>query len=74
MAAGLTDHICTMQEVLIYKIAPALWVEHKKARRSRKQAGSDPTQPRRPRGRLHIHPLPDPTLPKRPHGRPRKHV
>ena len=72
MAAGLTDHLWTIQEVLIYKIAPALWVEPKKARRSRKKAGSDPTGPKRPRGRPRIHPLPDPTLPKRPRGRPRK--
>ena len=72
MAAELTDHIWTMREVLLYKIAPALWVEPTKARRSRMQAGSDPAQPKRPRGRPRIHPLPDPTLPKRPRGRPRK--
>jgi len=72
MAAGLTDHIWTIQEVLIYKIAPALWVEPKKARRSRTKAGSDPTGPKRPRGRPRIHPLPDPTLPNLPRGRPRK--
>src|SRR3989440_869776 len=72
MAAGLTDHLWTMREVLLYKIAPALWVEPTKARRSRMQAGLDPAQPKRPRGRPRIHPLPDPTLPKRPRGRPRK--
>jgi transposase-like protein/IS1 family transposase len=72
MAAGLTDHIWTVQEVLTYKIAPAPWVEPKPSRRTRKRAVSDPTTPKRPRGRPRKHPLPDPTLPKRPRGRPRK--
>jgi IS1 family transposase len=72
MAAGLTDHIWTVQEVLTCKIAPAPWVESKQLRRSRKKAVSDPTDPKRPRGRPRKHPLPDPTLPKRPRGRPRK--
>jgi hypothetical protein len=72
MAAGLTDHIWTVQEVLTYKIAPALWVEPKPPRRARKKAVSDPPVPKRPRGRPRKHPLPDPTLPKRPRGRPRK--
>src|SRR5260221_14617277 len=69
MAAGLTDHIWTVQEVFIYKIAPAPWVEPKRAR---KKTGVDPAMPKRPRGRPRTHPLPDPTLPKRPRGRPRK--
>lgn len=69
MAAGVTDHLWTVQEVLLYKIAPAAWIEPK---RSRKKAGSDPSRPKRPRGRPRIHPVPDPTLPKRPRGRPRK--
>ena len=72
MAAGLTDHIWAVQEVLTYKIAPAPWVEPKQPRRSRKKAVSTPTLPKRPRGRPRKHPLPDPTLPKRPRGRPRK--
>src|SRR6266566_4576123 len=72
MAAGLTDHLWTVQEVVTYKIAPAPWVEPKQPRRSRKNAGSDPAMPKRPRGRPRKHPLPDPTLPKRPRGRPRK--
>ena len=72
MAAGLTDHIWTVREVLTYKIAPAPWVEPKRPGRSRKQAISDPMEPKRPRGRPRKHPLPDPTLPKRPRGRPRK--
>ena len=69
MAAGLTDHIWTVQEVFTYKIAPAPWVEPK---RSRKKTVVDPAMPKRPRGRPRKHPLPDPTLPKRPRGRPRK--
>jgi transposase-like protein/IS1 family transposase len=72
MAAGLTDHIWTVQEVLTYKIAPAPWVEPKAPRRSRRKAGAEPMLPKRPRGRPRKHPLPDPTLPKRPRGRPRK--
>jgi IS1 family transposase len=71
MAAGLTDHIWSIGEVLTYKLVPAPWVEPK---RSRKKATSDPTLLKRPRGRPRIHPLPDPTLPKRPRGRPRKAV
>ncbi len=72
MAAGVTDHLWTVREVFTYKIAPAPWGEPKAPRRSRKNAGSDPPVPKRPRGRPRIHPLPDPTLPKRPRGRPRK--
>jgi IS1 family transposase len=48
MAAGLTDHIWSIGEVLTYKLAPASWVEPK---RSRKKARIDPTLPKRPRGR-----------------------
>src|SRR3989454_3918675 len=46
MAAGLTDHIWTVQELLTYKIAPLPWVEPKPAGRSRKQAFSDPLEPK----------------------------
>src|SRR5436853_7922432 len=35
MAAGLTDHIWTVQELLTYKIAPLPWVEPKPAGRCR---------------------------------------
>ena len=69
MAAGLTEHIWSIGQVLTYKIAPAPWVAPK---RVRKKGGMKPTLPKRPRGRPRIHPLPDPTLPKRPRGRPRK--
>ena len=69
MAAGLTDHIWTVQEVLTSKIAPAPWVKPKRARH---KAVVDPSLPKRPRGRPRTHPLPDPTMPKRPRGRPRK--
>jgi hypothetical protein len=72
MAAGVTDHIWTVQEVLTDKIAPAPWVEPKPLRRSRKKAVSDPPIAKRPPGRPRKHPLPDPTVPKRPRGRPRK--
>jgi IS1 family transposase len=72
MAAGLTDHIWTVQEVLTSKIAPLPWLEPKPPGRSRKKAVSDPTLPKRPRGRPRKHPLPDPSVPKRPRGRPRQ--
>ena len=72
MAAGLTDHVWSMQEHLRYKVAPAAWVEPKRPGRPRKAAGASPPLPQRPRGRPRKHPLPDPSVPKRPRGRPRK--
>ena len=72
MAAGITDHLWNMQEVLTYKIVPAPWVQPKRPRRSRKKVGTEAMLPKRPRGRPRKYPLPDPTLPKRPRGRPRK--
>jgi len=72
MAAGLTDHIWSVSELLRFKVAPAPWVEPKRRGRPRKAPVADPTVPKRPRGRPRKHPLPDPTLPKRPRGRPRK--
>ncbi|GAC1565866.1 MAG: hypothetical protein NVS2B2_37490 [Ktedonobacteraceae bacterium] len=72
MAAGLTDHLWSLREVLTYKSAPAPWIEPKRPRRSRKNAEAEVMLPKRPRGRPRKHPLPDPTLPKRPRGRPRK--
>jgi len=72
MAAGLTDHLWSIQEVLTYKIAPAPWIQLKRRRRPRKNMGAEDRLPKRPRGRPRKHPLPDPTLPKRPRGRPRK--
>lgn len=72
MAAGLTDHLWSVQEVLTYKIAPAPWVTPKRRGRPPKSISSAPTASRRPRGRPRIHPMTDPTLPKRPPGRPRK--
>ncbi len=72
MAAGLTDHIWSVSELLQYKIAPTPWVKPKRVWRRRKAAGSEQTLPKRPRGRPRTHPLPDPNRPKRPRGRPRK--
>src|SRR5436305_86019 len=40
MAAGLTDHVWRVSELLCYKIAPAPWVEPKR-RRPSKQTGSE---------------------------------
>jgi IS1 family transposase len=72
MAAGVTDHLWSIQEVLTYKIAPVAWVEPKRGGRPRKTVGAEGMVPKRPRGRPRKHPLPDPTVPKRPRGRPRK--
>ena len=71
MAAGLTDHIWQVSELLCYKIAPAPWVEPRPPRQP-KRSDPKPIGPKRPRGRPRKHPFPDPTAPKRPRGRPRK--
>jgi len=51
MASGLTDHIWSVGEVLTYKVAPAPWIETKRRGRPRTRPFSDPTLPKRPRGR-----------------------
>jgi hypothetical protein len=51
MAAGLTDHIWSVWEVLTYKVAPAPWSEPKRRGRPRTRPLSDPARPKRPRGR-----------------------
>ncbi len=51
MAAGLTDHIWSVAELLMYKVAPAPWVEPKRRGRPRKRPLPDPALPKRPRGR-----------------------
>jgi IS1 family transposase len=51
MAAGLTDHVWSVFELLSYKVAPPPWVEPKRRRRTRPVALADSTQPKRPRGR-----------------------
>ena len=51
MAAGLTNHIWSIGEILIYKIAPAPWIEPKRRGRPRKHPFPDPTLPKRSRGR-----------------------
>ena len=51
MAAGLTDHIWSVSELLHFKVAPAPWVEPKRRGRPRKATAPDPTVPKRPRGR-----------------------
>jgi IS1 family transposase len=72
MAAGLTDHVWSVWEVMSYKIAPPAWVEPKRRGRPRTRPMADPALLKRPRGRPRIRLLPDPTVPKRPRGRPRK--
>jgi IS1 family transposase len=72
MAAGLTDHVWSIFELLCYRVAPSPWVPPKRRGRPRKHPVADPTLPKRPRGRPRTKPLPDPSQPKRPPGRPRK--
>lgn len=72
MAAGLTDHIWSIQELLRYKIAPDAWIEPKRRGRPRKEKGADPSQPKRPRGRPRKETISDAKEAKRPRGRPRK--
>jgi transposase-like protein/IS1 family transposase len=72
MAAGLTDHVWSIFELLCYRVAPSPWVPPKLPGRPRKHPVADPALPKRPRGRPRTKPLPDPSQPKRPRGRPRK--
>jgi hypothetical protein len=51
LAAGLTDHIGSITELLTSKLAPPPWTEPKKRGRPRKRPLPDPTVPKRPRGR-----------------------
>jgi IS1 family transposase len=51
MAAGLTDHLWSVFELLSYKVAPAPWIEPKRRGRPRTRPLPDPTRPKRPRGR-----------------------
>ena len=52
MAAGLTDHIWSIWELLSYRIAPPPWVPPKQPGRSKTQAGPVKTAGKRPRVRL----------------------
>ncbi len=52
MAAGLTDHVWNICELLRYQIAPPLWVPPKRRGRPKKQTGSVPPIGKRPRVRL----------------------
>jgi transposase-like protein/IS1 family transposase len=51
MAAGLTDHLWSVTELLNYKVRPAPWVAPKRRGRPRKEPLSDQTAPKRQRGR-----------------------
>lgn len=51
MAAGLTDHVWSVWEVLTYKVAPPAWVEPKRRGRPRTRSVSEPLVPKRSRGR-----------------------
>jgi IS1 family transposase len=50
MAAGLTDHLWSLLELLSYQVAPAPWVEPKRRGRPRTRLLPDPTVPKRSRG------------------------
>ena len=51
MAAGLTDHVWSVWEVLVYKVAPPPWVEPKRRGRPRIRPVFESAGPKRPRGR-----------------------
>ncbi len=51
MAAGLTDHVWSVWEVLTYTVAPPAWVEPKRPGRPRTRPGAEAVGPKRPRGR-----------------------
>jgi len=51
MAAGLTDHVWSVGEVLTYKVVPPPWVEPKRRGRPRTRPVSAFAGPKRPRGR-----------------------
>ncbi len=51
MAAGLTDHVWSVREVLTDKVAPLPWVEPKRGGRPRLRPVSEPAVPKRPPGR-----------------------
>lgn len=52
MASGLTDHIWSVGELLMYKVAPPPWVEPKRRGRPCKQLTPAPVVTTRPRVRL----------------------
>jgi hypothetical protein len=51
MAAGLTDHVWSVAELLQLKVAPAPWVEPRRRGRPRKGTAPDSPVSKRPRGR-----------------------
>jgi IS1 family transposase len=53
MAAGLTDHVWSVAELLMYKVAPPAWVEPKRRGRPRKQPIPESATAKHPRLRLH---------------------
>ena len=52
MAAGLTNHVWSVFELLTYKVVPAPWVEPARQKPPRKRPVSDPVTTRRARVRL----------------------
>jgi hypothetical protein len=72
MAAGLTDHIWSIREVLWYKVAPVVWIEPKRRGRPRKEHVTDTNTTKKARGRPRKEKANDANTPKRPRGRPRK--
>jgi transposase-like protein/IS1 family transposase len=51
MAAGLTDHVWSLLELLSYRVAPVAWVAPKRRGRPRTRPLPDPSRPKPPRGR-----------------------
>ena len=51
MAAGLTDHVWSLRELLSSQVAPVAWIAPKRRGRLRTRPLPDPSRPKRPRGR-----------------------
>ena len=65
MAAGLTDHIWSVRELLTYKIAPSPWIEPKRRGRQ-KQSMADPNLQKQRKQATRQQPLTGQTMPKQP--------
>jgi transposase-like protein len=70
MAAGLTDHIWSMNELLLYRVTPPPWVPPKLARTPHKKKGDGTLKQKNPK-EAHASSQDYSTSQKRPRGRPR---
>ena len=57
MASGLTDHVCSVQDLLSYRVAPLSWVEPQRPGRPKKLAEPAPSSKPLAATRLRLRPL-----------------